>query len=182
MEKVLFKCLPTREMIEKHKKIVTGFIWFSLVFMAIVLPAMLYFMGLLSLTTHPLQTALTILILGLIFGMCALMYFGIIKNLEIRYEQMPEKELGYDPEAKTFTYKDHERQLEFKAADVEKWYIVLDKNDDVDADIFILPDEQPIVLEKEFNYLVHPYLKENKKTIPIPWPEEKHGMLKMYKR
>lgn len=181
MEKDLFTCQLTAEEVKKRESVTSLMLKVCFVALCILYPVILYMLDIFS---TPIDTVL----LGIGIFICLMMacmlwiVFALIKyNLPKKFAQMAVKQFGYDPATEKFYYKDNTRELTFTADQIEKWYSMTNKYGQT-TDIFLLPDEDPIVLESEFNTEVHNYLIFHKEMYHLPKPHAMWFKIRYYDR
>lgn len=181
MEKVIFVSQQSVDAIEKSRRRSSRWMRIGVFFFLVVLPFYYYLKGYFDVSHGAIMVIVGISMLLMFFGGAVFLFLLHKNSISKMYEQMPYKRFGYDPATKKFLYQDNMRKLEFEAKDIEAWYVQFAK-DTATADIFYLPDQHPIVLERQFNSKIHDYLTDNCESLSLPAPETLRWKLNIYER
>jgi hypothetical protein len=188
MKSITFACTKSAEQIEKEANQSLTFYkivpWLCIVCMGLI--AYMYFsicdMG--AAKENGSRDIVAILIFGMafLFMLLIAIYFFYYKNRAgIKYILMPDKQFGWDEEAKQFFYKDKNRSLRFTGKDVEKWSSYIMYKTNIPIDIFLLKTGERLVLEGDWNEEVHDYLQNFHNLLDLPKPSGMAWMLDVYK-
>jgi len=181
MEKELFTCQMTAEEVKKRERSMSLMLKVCFVALCILYPVILYLMDIFRMPIAGVMLGLIIFICAMMLGMLWLVFCIIKYNIPKKYAQMPDKQFGYDIQTEKFFYKDNARELTFTADQIEKWYSMTGRYGET-TDVFLLPDEDPIVLESEFNSKVHNFLQFHKEMYHLPKPRSMWFRLRYYDR
>lgn len=179
MEKVLFTSQLSAAEAEKRKNSMTMMMRVFLGALLILFPIILYLMGLFKLPIDNVSLGIGLFIVAMMVMMLWIVATLLRYVLPAKYDQMPDKQFGYDYQTDKFYYKDNNRELTFSADQIEKWYSMTGRTGET-TDIFLLPDEKPIVLEGEFNPEVHDFLIMRKEMLHLPKPSAMWLKIRIY--
>jgi hypothetical protein len=181
MKTELFTCQMTAEEVKKRERSMTLMLRVCFVSLFILCPVIVYLSGAFSTPLDSVGLVFIIFICAMMAIFLWLIFCSLKYVIPKKYAQMADKQFGYDIQTEKFFYKDNTRELTFTANQIEKWYSMTGRYGET-TDIFLLPDEDPIVLESEFNSKVHNFLQFHKEMYHLPQPRSMWLRMRYYDR